>query len=774
MKMGFWVFLLAMAVPYLAVAEVVEESLNFVAENELDTKELDALVAQSNRCYMHVPQREATELGPIDEQPVIISADKAQAKQDEKASFSGKVSVDQGGRHLGAEVVEVNSQDKRLQALGGINYKDGMVAVKAESLSSDLNSYDSELNKAKYQLYGFNGRGKAENLKIKNRSDVELSETTYTACPPGDNSWQVSAEKIEIDSSSEWAEAYHAVVKIYDVPVFYLPYFTYPISDKRKSGFLFPSVGSSTENGIELKVPYYWNIAPQVDATFTPRLLSKRGSQLQGEFRYLSEGSVGIMNAEYMPHDDKLGEHRWMYHWKHDSNLSRHWRLNTDFTDVGDVNYFNELGSSINSSTENQLLQSAQLQYLQRHWELSMELRNFEVLGGGDEDPYTMLPQVSFNMDVPAFSDFRFTLDSEFVQFDNSSEELTTAQRFHFEPGLLWPWIKPQGFMIGEAKLIQSYYVQDVSFLDADVYKEHVSRTLPEFRLHGGLNFERQVSMFNSTYTQTLEPQLQYLYIPYKNQDDIGIYDTAILKTDYYGLFRDRSFSGYDRIADANQMTFGLTTRYLNDSAEERFRFSIGQNYYFKQSQLALSAESELKESSSSALLMEFDANFADNWAFNSGVEFSNKEFRVNKGNAVLEWRPEAGKLAQINYRYSYVNTELDEPEIDQIGSKLSWPLSNNYQLVSSYYRDLIKNRSVETFAGIQYDSCCWAVRLIYERYLKTNYESDLYDDAIAKFDSGLKLQFELKGFSSVDTIKDSKMLDGSRFKYGQPFYLSD
>lgn len=754
MKKGFFIFLLSLVGTELLAAE----------------DELEAALAKTKQCYMHVPPADNSESSPINEQPIVITAEKARAKQDDIASFSGGVTVDQGNRHLGAEHVEVDSRDSTLKASGDINYKDSMLSVDADSLSSELNSYDTQLNGAEYQLHGFNGRGVAETLKVKNKTDLELTQTTYTACPPGDTSWQVSAGKIEIDSSGEWAEAYDAVIELYEVPVFYLPYFTYPISDKRKSGFLFPDVGSSTDNGVEVKTPYYFNIAPNYDATLTPRVMSRRGVQLQTEFRYLGDKTTGIVNAEYLAHDRKYGDERWMLHWKHEASYARHWRLNTDITDVGDVNYFNELGSNITSSTDNQLLQSGQVQYLERYWEASLEVRNFQVLGGGDEEPYTMLPHLSYLVDYPlGLDNLRFTLNSEFTQFDNSSDTATTAQRLHIEPGLILPWVRPQGFITSEVKLIQTFYKQDVSTVDEGIYDENVSRRIPEFRLHGGLNFDRSTSIFGQQYTQTLEPQLQYLYIHEKDQENIGIYDTSSLQSDYYGLFRDRRFSGLDRIAGANQVTFGLTSRYLNNRVQERFRFSIGQNYYKVENEEA--SPSELKRSS---LVMEFDTRFADNWSFNTGSELNteSEKVEIDKANAAVEYRPEPGKLVQLNYRY--INGDIDTPEIDQIGSKLSWPLSQNYLLVTSYYHDLSRHRSIENYVGVQYDSCCWGVRLIYERYIKTNYESDLYTDAQAKFDSGVKLQFELKGFGSVDTIKDSKMLDGSRFKYGQPFYLDD
>jgi len=757
MKNGFLILLLLL---------VGQESL--AAEDELEAE-----LANIQRCYMHVPPADNSESTALNEQPIVITADKARAKQDDSASFSGGVTVDQGIRHLGAESVEVDSRDSTLKARGDINYKDSMISVEADSLSSELNTYDTQLNNAEYQLHGFNGRGVAETLKVKNKTDVVLTQTTYTACPPGDISWQVSAEKINIDSSGEWAEAHGAVIEIYEVPVFYLPYFTYPISNKRKSGFLFPDVGTSTDNGLDIKAPYYLNISPDYDATITPRVMSRRGVQVQTEFRYLGDNTTGIANAEYLPDDQKMGDDRWMLHWKHEASYARHWRLNTDVTKVGDVNYFNELGSNIQSSTDNQLLQSGQMQYLDSYWEVSMELRDFQVLGGGVEDPYTMLPQLSYKVDYPlGISDLRFTLNSEYTQFENSGEAATTAQRLHVEPGLILPWVWPQGFITSEAKLIQTNYAQDVSEVDKGIYSDSVNRTLPEFRIHGGLNFERSTSIFGEQYTQTLEPQLQYLYIPYKEQNDIGIYDTASLQSDYYGLFRDQRYSGLDRIADANQVTFGLTSRYLNNNAQERFRFSIGQNYYLEQSKVVLDAEESSNELKRSSLVMEFDTNFAGSWSFNTSSELDTHEGVINKTNTAIEYRPEAGKLIQLNHRY--LNTDLETPDINQIGSKLSWPLDPNYLLVASYYRDLIQDRSIENYIGVQYDSCCWAVRVIYERYIKTNYESDLYTDASAKFDSGVKLQFELKGFGSVDSIKDSKMLDGSRFKYGQPFYLDD
>lgn len=726
------------------------------------------------QCRAHIPER--VKSGPVDPTaPYVIAADELHAKQGDKASFSGNVEFSQGPRALKAENTVLDEQAQTLKASGNIEFQDNLVSVKSDTFDANLKDHQASLNSAEYQLFEQQGRGEASNLMINDEQNLSLEDASYTACPPDDVTWEIRAEKIDIDSSEQWATTKNATVRLFNVPVMYLPYFSYPIGDQRHSGFLFPSISTSTKNGVDVSTPYYWNIAPNFDATITPRLMTRRGLQLQTEFRYLLGQNNGNLNVEYLADDRELDRDRYLLHWDHKGQYQRHWRFNTDYTRISDDNYFNDLGDKLGKVNENQLLQTGDVGYHTKNWYTELLVQDFQVLGN-TEQPHTLLPQLSFVGDWDLnWQTLQFGFDSEISNFTHSDSSLYTAQRVHFEPSLSLPYVVPAGFFKADLALMHTYYSQDKgSNFEYDYLASSVNRTLPKVSVQGGLNFDRNTLWFGDNYTQTLEPVIKYLYIPYTNQDDIGIYDTDNLQQDYYGLFRDKRYSGLDRIADANQITLGVHSRFLSPSNQETLRLSLGQIIYFEPSRTTLIPGSEPSDNSSSALAFEADANIQKDWYGHTGFQIDTLEGRLNKANAAIEWRPEAQKLVQMNYRYSQA-TETMVSDVNQVGTKVAWPITDSVSAVGSYYRDMILDRSIESYLGVQYNSCCWGIRLTYQRGLQSTYVDDSSGvDRVGEFDTSLRLDFEIKGLGGSDTSSREEMLEGGNFKYGRPFYLNN
>ncbi|MGY5451961.1 LPS assembly protein LptD [Agarivorans sp. MS3-6] len=725
------------------------------------------------QCRAHIPER--SELGPLDPNaPYMVSADQLQAKQGDKASFTGNVEFSQGPRVLKAENTVLDEQAQTLQADGNIEFQDNLVSVKSDTFNANLRDHQATLNSAEYQLFEQQGRGAANNLTITGEQQLSLENASYTACPPDDVSWEIRAEKIDIDSQEQWATTKNATVRLFDVPVLYLPYFSYPIGDQRHSGFLFPSVSTSTTNGIDISAPYYWNIAPNFDATITPRLLTRRGMQLQSEFRYLLGQNTGTVNAEYLANDSVLDRDRYLVHWNHQGQYQRNWRFNTEYTRISDDNYFNDLGDKLGKVNENQLLQTGDVSYHTKNWYTELLVQDFQVLGDTDQ-PHTLLPQLSFAGDWDLnWQTLQFGFASEISNFAHSDPTQNTAQRVHFEPKLSLPYVVPAGFFQADLALMHTYYSQSQgTSADFDISASE-NRTLPKVSVQGGLNFDRKTRWYGDNFTQTLEPVIKYLYIPYADQNSIGIYDTDYLQQDYYGLFRDQRYSGLDRIADANQITLGVNSRFLSPSNQETLRLSLGQIIYIEPSRTTLSPNSESSTSSSSALAFEVDANIRQDWYGHVGLQIDTLESELNKANAAIEWRPEAQKLIQLNYRYSLADESMVS-DINQVGSKVAWPIHSKVSAVASYYRDMILDRSIESYLGLQYNSCCWGIRLTYQRGLKSTYVDDSSGiDRVGEFDSSLRLDFEIKGLGGSDTSSREEMLEGGNFKYGRPFYLNN
>ncbi|MGL4474982.1 MAG: LPS assembly protein LptD, partial [Shewanella sp.] len=494
---------------------------------------------------------------------IIISSDSSNAIMGDMASFQGDVRVSQGDRLIKADEAVFHQQQEQLNANGNLIFQDSLFTVTADSLVAKMRQNTAVLTGANYWLHGQQVHGEAQELQITPDNNLLLKKTNFTTCPPENLTWLLEADRIKIDSEDEWGEIWDAKLKLLGVPVLYIPYMTVPVSDKRKSGLLFPSISSSTNNGLEVTTPYYWNIAPEYDLTFTPHAMTNRGLFLQTEFRYLGgEAQQGQINLGYLGNDRLLDDdpNRYMYHWQHQGAIDENWRVLANYTEVSDDNYFNDLPSDINQSTDNQLNRIGEVSYFQRNWDTSIRVQDIKVLGAENEEPYKIMPQISANYRLPdVWHNLDFAFSTELTNFEHNQDSEAKATRLHMEPSLTLPIYVPAGSLTTELKLYQTNYWQRELNQD-DGLGESVSRTIPQARIHGQINFERNTSILGNDYRQTLEPQAQYLYVGYEDQSDIGLYDTAALADDFYGLFRDSRYSSVDRIANANQVTIGATT----------------------------------------------------------------------------------------------------------------------------------------------------------------------------------------------------------------------
>ncbi|MFM2486745.1 LPS assembly protein LptD [Celerinatantimonas yamalensis] len=706
-------------------------------------------------------------------QQIAVNSQNAKLVQGKQAEFTGDVAASQGQRHMQSDRASLNQQDQILIAQGHVRYQDKVLNVKSDKIETNLKSHATSISHAEYDFNGQNGRGSAKSLQVDPDKAMAMEQAVYTPCPPGDESWSINASSIHIDKNRNWAVARNAVFHVHNVPVFYLPYFSYPISNKRETGFLYPQFTSSSKNGFDLKTPFYWNMAPNYDVTLTPREMSKRGQQLTTNFRYLAAGQEGELDYEYLPNDRVNGENRSLIHWQNNGRIGSHWQLLSNYSHVSDNNYFSDLGSLSMSSTD-QLLQQGQVNYRDATWNAGLLLNNYQILGS-THAPHQVLPELHFSgLWDTGLGSLQVGLKGQMSNFTDSDPTVYTGQRYHMEPTLILPLSIPGGYLNNQISLLQTYYDQNTKG-DTQL-KTHVSRTLPEYRVKAGLNFDRNLTWLGNAYQQTFEPQVQYLYIPYKNQSDIGIYDSAALEQDYFGMFRDRRFSGLDRIADANQVTAGATTRFLNANNEEKLRLSVAQIFYLQPSRVHLpNVSSTANNSDRSALALEGDMNITHDWFFHSGLQVNDDTGKVNKGNAALEWHPTKNKLAQLNYRYGKPNDGTLSDEINQIGMKVSWPLRPNVHFIGSYYRDLYLHRNIESILGVQYDACCWAFQVAFQRSLSTHYEANGQTDPLGEIDNSIHFQFILKGLGfSDDSSTYRKMMNSGRLPYGHPFYLNN
>ena len=727
------------------------------------------------RIESHTEGMSAAELNKI-----RIISDSSNAEMNKQAIFSGNVVFSQGDRHIAADEAILNQETQQFDANGNLVFQDSNFTVTAQSLQAQMRTNRATLEGAKYWLHGQQVNGDAEKLQITINNNLILTNTNFTTCPPDNVSWLLEAEKIKINSEEEWGEIWNAKVRIAGVPVFYIPYMTIPVSDKRKSGFLYPSFSTSTTSGFEVSAPYYWNIAPEYDLTFTPNYMSNRGIFTKTEFRYLAgDAQNGRLNLEYLGNDQLLSSrpNRYLYNWQHQGAIDKHWRVMSNFTEVSDNNYFNDLKSDVNRATDNQLSRIGEVSYFENNWDLSTRVQDIKVLGE-EEKPYQVMPQVNFNFRAADFwSNLDFGFNSELTNFAHQDNDVNTATRLHMAPSITLPIHGPSGSLTSQVKLMQTNYWQ--TNLDPNKnLDDSINRTIPQVRINGQINFERFTELFEQNYRQTLEPQFQYLYVGYEDQRNIGIYDTAQLQDDYYGLFRDRRFSGLDRIADANQMTLGVTTRLFDDHNQEVTKFSLGQIFYLEDSKLGHEDSIFEQNQATSILAAELDTRLTQDWYLGAAIQYDTNTSDNKKTEATLDFRPEANKLLQLSYRYvpDLLNSNTNDlANISQAGVRAAWPINDSLYFVGNWYYDLNENRSVETYTGFQYESCCYALRLSYHYRIKTNYDDNIGSSAIDSrelFESGVYFNVIIKGLGGSGPLGVTDMLNDGLFNYRKPLYL--
>jgi LPS-assembly protein len=731
------------------------------------------------QCYQNVPPLVSYPKNIDRSQiPVDISADSLTGFAGDIV-YQGNVKMVQGDKILTSDSLTYNSTSEQAFADGNTSFVNGQITLYADKMKANLKTDEASLYETEYQFHGQGGRGSAELIYDNGQQLYQLNSSTYTACPPDDSTWSISSSTMYIDNAEEVGSAYNAILKIKGIPVFYTPYINYPLTDKRKTGLLFPKYDSSSVNGITISQPLYINLTANQDLTLTPTYIQNRGLLLKNEYRYLFDIGSGTIATEYLGQDqlqvdeDTEPETRYLIHFDHDVTFLDNWNFSADYTQVSDEDYFNDIDTDYGTQSDGQLLQTAELTYTAMNWNSSLEVRDFQVLDE-DEDSYIVLPKLSFSAYQPlAWKSLQFEWYSEITKFDHNDDEEYTGTRLHAEPKIALPLYYDSIFINTELKYMLSFYQQDLGTTDDyDYLDETATRYMPSFKIHSGLNLERDFTLFESAYRQTLVPQMQYLYVPYQDQSNIGLYDTTTLESDYYGLFRDNRYSGYDRIADANQITFGVSSSFINQEGKEKLRFAIGQNYYFEESETTLDEDSDSsdeEEVSRSSMIGEFDVNFEDNYFLHAGLEWDSDDNIIERANTTLEKRWNNNTFLQLSYRYYKEPDDGDwYDSINQVGSKLNWSISTQWSTFASYYYDIGYGNTFESIIGIKYQSCCWAVSLTYDKHMLSYYgeEDDL--DATLETENSVELTFELMGLGGTDDTTDDQGL----FDYGRPFYL--
>ncbi len=659
-----------------------------------------------------------------------LQSDKVELSEKNISRFSGNVVIQQKDKRIETQSAEYIKQTEQVEAKGNVSFTTPDIKIKSDSASFNLKSDHAILQNTEYQSITSRARGHASTVELKNKNTTKLSDATYTTCDPGNSDWLLSANKITLNNETHQGHASHVVIRFKDVPFFYFPYLRFPLGEERLSGFLFPYFGHSAQHGNELKVPYYWNIHPQLDATITPWYMSKRGTLLHAEFRYLTENNKGTLTAEVLNNDKLFNGNRERLHWKHDSIPSLGWQTKAEYNYIADNNHLVDFSDDLTSTSATHLVRTGSVAYNSQNWLLSLNAEDHQILSG--TEPYKRLPQITLNSRYPIKNNsLNYSLQSEAVRFDHLDNKVI-GERFYLKPGIFYPLRSSAGFI--EPKLSVQYTSYN---LQQTAGETKPSSTVPTFSLNSGLFFERDSKMFNNSYIQTLEPQLFYVYVPYQDQSALPVFDTSVYAYNVNQSFTDYRFNGIDRIGDDNRLTTALATRFINqENGQEVFMARVGQIYYFADRKVQLPSTS-IDTRSRSNLIAEFKTqlNAYGNWNISSQTEWD-PELKENVSNS-----------NQLGYRYKKFSLNLarrfQRNTLETREMKMNWDLSSRWQIHAAHLYDVRDNHIVENLFGINYESCCWGLRLsTKERYLSsTQTDRGIYLELILKGLGGFGIQ---------------------------------
>lgn len=587
--------------------------------------------------------------------------------------------------------------------------------------------------------------GQAERMDFEGENHYRLTKATMTTCSPGEEDWYIKADELKLDYDREVGEGAEGTVYFLNTPILYSPWLSFSLNNQRKSGFLAPSYASSTVSGVELTLPYYWNIAPNMDDTVTARYIGKRGLQLGNEFRYLDRALGGLyrgeLRTEWLPDDNVLGKDRYGISWRHTQTSAYGLGASVNYNKVSDDTYFTELASRSAITSTTQLLQQGILTYGGGWWGASANFQQYQTLQPDAKNPvleqYRMLPQLTFNARKPDFFNTDSSFLGQYTSFTKPDQIINgtrvsspDGQRFVLYPQVALPYVQPGWYVT--PKFGVNYRSYSLSNVDAGIPTSQ-DVTLPVFSVDSGMTFERTHEFFGRSYTQTLEPRLYYVYVPYKNQDQIPIFDTALADFNFAQIFSENQFSGWDRFSNANQLTAGLTTRLLDPATgAETLRAMVGQRYYFERNRVGMpntvvttSSEDNWRKSD---FLAAFSGRILQHLYADVALQYNPSDAEMARYSVGARYQPEPGKVFNAAYRF---NRDKTAP-VDQVDLSAQWPIYGRWYGVGRFnysFKDdgtvlttggTQSGRMVEGIAGLEYNGGCWVVRAVVRRQALT------------------------------------------------------
>jgi LPS-assembly protein len=648
---------------------------------------------------------------PAEADRTTIEADVIEGVSDLEVSGRGNAEIRRDDMTIFGESLRYNREFGRAEGEGGVRLQRGADRFFGPRLYYNTLDDTGVFESPSYLLERERtARGSAERLEFLGPERYRFINGNYTTCRPGQEDWHLEASELELDFEEEEGTAVHPRLRFFDTTIVASPYAVFPIGDRRKSGLLTPYYAQTSQRGFEVGIPYYWNIAPEYDAAFTPVFMGKRGYQLKSEARYLGRPYAGELRYEILPEDRETNTTREGVSWQHRHNFPRNVVAQVDYNRVSDDFYFVDLASTVkqvsvgNLPQDGHVTQSGSLGLAP--YSLQARVQRFQTLQdplAPIVPPYHRVPQLTFN---GAYNDIAGAFDSalplEYVAFEHST--LVDGSRASMTPTLALPLLAPGWFFTPKLGLRYASYS-----LSLEEPAKTPELFVPWGSLDSGLVFERASGVFGEGSTQTLEPRLFYVYIPYRNQDAIPLFDTALAEFNYVQLFTENRFVGGDRFGDANQLTLALTTRLLQASGAERLRATIGQRYYFEDERVGLTPTSPLRTAEESDILVSVGARLSAMWSFDVTTQYNRPLQRWERVSTAVSYRPEPTKVLNASYRFQ-------RDVLQQVDISGQWPLRPGWYGVGRYNYSIQDDQLLEGLAGIEYNAGCWVFRAVAAR----------------------------------------------------------